>query len=54
MRAPAMITPEEVDALLKSDPVSVEDIAAALETTRPSSDGTMGKYSDWQKEFGAV
>lgn len=54
MRAPSNFGPEEVDALLKSDPVSIEDIMAALESTRPSSDGNMNKYSEWQKEFGAV
>ena len=48
------VTAEEVDSLLKSDPVSNDDILASLETTRPSSDGKMVKYQAWQKEFGAV
>jgi hypothetical protein len=35
---------EEVADLLKADPVTTIDIAAALETTKPSSDGKMDKY----------
>ena len=45
---------EEVDALLKSDPVTTEDILSALATTRPSGDGNMNKYIEWQAEYGAV
>ncbi len=48
------VTAEEVDSLLKSDPISNDDILASLESTRPSSDGNMLKYEAWQKEFGAV
>lgn len=49
------ISHEEVDALLKSDAVSVEDLEAALETTKPSSrESNMNKYQRWQDEFGAV
>ena len=54
MRAPSLVGPEEVDSLLKGDPVSLDDVMAALESTRPSSDGNMNKYTAWQKEFGAV
>lgn len=42
-----------VDELIKSDPVSMDDIRAALSTTRPSSDGNMSKYESWQHEFGS-
>lgn len=44
----------DVDNLLRADPVSAADIMAALETTKPSSDGNMCKYTAWQSEFGAV
>ena len=54
LRQSPSVSPEEVDALLKSDPVTAEDMLAALATTRPSSDGNMNKYTDWQTEFGAV
>jgi len=54
MRQVPQITPDEVDALLKSDPVTLDDMMAALASTKPSSDGKMSKYSDWQEEFGAV
>lgn len=45
--------PVDVDTLIKSDPVCMSDINAALLTTRPSSDGTMTKYELWQNEYGS-
>ena len=47
-------TQADVEALLRGDPVSALDMTAALETTKPSSDGSMAKYVAWQSEFGAV
>ena len=44
----------DVEALLKADPVSMQDLTAALLTTKSSSDGTMEKYVAWQNEFGSV
>lgn len=44
----------DADALIKSDPVTMEDISNALATTRPSSDGNMKMYEKWQSEFGSV
>lgn len=44
----------DVDSLLRSDPVTAADVLAALETTRPSSDGKMDKYNAWQSEYGSV
>ena len=34
----------DVEALLKADPVTLSDLTAALQTTKPSSDGKMTKY----------
>jgi hypothetical protein len=34
----------DVEALLKADPVTLSDLTAALQTTKPSSDGKMIKY----------
>ena len=48
------VSQEEVDALLAQDPVTNEDMLAALAGTKPSSDGNMKKYSAWQEEYGAV
>lgn len=42
------------DELIKSDPISVEDIRVALSRTRPSSDGSMAVYEKWQKDFGSI
>ena len=47
-------TQADVEALLRGDPVSTMDMTAALEATKPSSDGSMAKYVAWQAEFGAV
>lgn len=44
----------DVENLLRADPVSFADVLAALDSTKPSSDGNMGKYVAWQHEFGAV
>jgi len=43
-----------MEELMRQDLVSVEDILAALTSTRPSSDGKMTKYVEWQNDFGAV
>lgn len=34
----------DVEGLLRADPVTSIDLAAALKTTKPSSDGKMTKY----------
>lgn len=44
----------DIDSLLRSDPVSAADVLAALQTTKPSSDGKMDKYEAWQGEYGSV
>lgn len=44
----------DVENLLRADPVSFSDVLAALDSTKPSSDGNMSKYAAWQHEFGAV
>jgi katanin p60 ATPase-containing subunit A1 len=44
----------DVDALIRSDLVTREDMRSAMATTRPSSDGTAGRYEKWQEEFGSV
>ena len=54
LRQSRTVSAEEVDALLKSDPVTTEDILSALATARPSGDGNMNKYNEWQAEYGAV
>jgi len=36
-----MVRPSDVEALLRADPVGKEDLAAALRTTKPSSDGNI-------------
>lgn len=43
-----------VESLLRSDPVSADDIDKALLTTKRSSDGNMVKYNSWQNDFGSV
>lgn len=45
---------DDVVQLLKSDPVVHDDIVAAISITKPSSDGKISKYEDWQKEFGST
>ena len=44
----------DADNLLKADPVNFSDVLAALDSTKPSSDGNVSKYAAWQAEFGAV
>jgi len=51
---PAHATQADVDNLLRADPVVAADVHAALQTTKPSSDGNMDKYMAWQREFGSV
>lgn len=45
---------QQIDQLLKQDPVTMADITLALATTKPSSDGKISKYEQWQNEFGSV
>ena len=42
--AAAAASTQDIEALLREDPVSAEDIAMALKTTKPSSDGKIAKY----------
>ena len=35
----------DVEGMLKADPVTSSDLTAALQTTKPSSDGKMIKYA---------
>ena len=43
----------DIQAMLKADPVSIEDITTALETTKSSSiAGHSKKYEAWQNGFG--
>ena len=54
-RAGAITEPAvNVESLLRSDPVSKEDVEQALLTTKRSSDGNMVKYDTWQSDFGSV
>ena len=39
-----MVRPGDVEALLRADPVCKDDLAAALRTTKPSSDGNIIRY----------
>jgi SpoVK/Ycf46/Vps4 family AAA+-type ATPase len=43
-----------VEALLRGDPVTQEDLLTALGNTKRSSDGNMDKYNAWQEEFGSA
>ena len=53
--ANSSVSNSEVDGLLKQDPVTLVDVTNALETTKPSSDNSkMGRYIQWQNEFGSV
>ena len=40
-----MVRPGDVEALLRADPVCKDDLAAALRTTKPSSDGNIIRYN---------
>lgn len=45
----------DISSMLKSDPVTLDDIISALESTKSSSSNAeFSKYEDWQKEYGAV
>jgi hypothetical protein len=41
--AAAHTSMQDIEALLRADPVSTEDITQALRTTKPSSDGKITK-----------
>lgn len=44
-----------IEAMLKADPVSVEDLSEALQTTKPASKASQhSRYAQWQTEFGSV
>lgn len=44
-----------IEALLKADPITSQDMTEALQTTKPSSDQTLQtKYEEWQRDFGSV
>lgn len=43
--AAASASMQDIEALLRADPVSTEDITQALKTTKPSSDGKMARYA---------
>lgn len=45
---------DDMEVMLRSDPVTFDDILAALKSTKPSSDGKFGKYEKWQEEYGSV
>lgn len=45
---------DDVESLLKSDPVLHADLVAAVGITKPSSDGKIAKYEEWQAEFGST
>lgn len=44
----------DVEALMARDPVSLEDIEAAILSTRPSGNSRNNRYETWQKDHGAV
>ena len=52
--ASAAASTQEIESLLRADPVTPTDIALALQTTKPSSDGKITKYEAWQRDFGSV
>jgi len=53
-------TPQDIQRMrnngeLKSPPVSVSDLYAALERTRPSvSDEDTKRFSEWEERFGST
>lgn len=51
---PSTTSESAVNALLKADPVTSQDLLTALATTRPSSDGAIDRYQKWQNEHGSV
>jgi katanin p60 ATPase-containing subunit A1 len=45
----------DISSMLKADPVSLDDIISALESTKSSSSNAeFSRYENWQKEYGAV
>ena len=43
----------DVDAVLKADSVTIDDLRNALNSTKSSSGGTGSRYEEWQREFGS-
>jgi SpoVK/Ycf46/Vps4 family AAA+-type ATPase len=44
-----------IDNMLKADPITLQDMTEALQTTKPSSDQTLQvKYEQWQQDYGSV
>jgi SpoVK/Ycf46/Vps4 family AAA+-type ATPase len=44
-----------IDNMLKADPITLQDMTEALQTTKPSSDQTLQvKYEEWQHDYGSV
>lgn len=52
--AKAMKPAQEIEQLLKEDPVTMNDMNLALASTKSSSDGKISRYEQWQQEFGSV
>lgn len=50
----ALVTAEEVAAERAKDPITPKDMEEALRATRPSVQRYADKYTDWQRDFGAV
>ena len=44
-----------IDNMLKADPITLQDMTEALQTTKPSSDQTLQvRYEEWQNDYGSV
>lgn len=44
-----------IEALLKADPITTQDMIEALQTTKPSSDQALqSRYEEWQRDYGSV
>ena len=43
----------DVDAVLKADSVTIEDLRNAVDSTKSSSGGLGSRYEEWQREFGS-
>lgn len=44
-----------IDNMLKADPITLQDMTEALQTTKPSSDQTLQvRYEEWQHDYGSV
>ena len=48
------VSPHEVNAALHDDPITMQDLKAALEATKPSTQFLSEKYLRWEKEHGSV